>query len=125
MAQSREEQDRSFGFFPLGLATTTNTPMLATLAELNGALLEGFAAAQKEWADFMHRRIQEDVAVTRQLIGCHSLTDMQDVYSQYLKTAVEQYQQQSEKVVQRGQLFAQHMTETFEAKGKEATRARH
>lgn len=45
--------------------------------------------------------------------------------SQYFQTAFEQYQKQSEKVVQRGESMAQHLTETVEATAKEGARARH
>jgi hypothetical protein len=98
---------------------------MAIIADLNGTFLESVARAQKEWADFMHRRIQEDVAVTRQLISCNSLADMHEVYSRYLKTAFEQYHQQSEKVVQHGRSMAEHLAETAEASAKEGARARH
>lgn len=125
MAQSRQNQNRSLSPFAWGLPTITNTPMLAILAEWNGTLLESFATAQKEWADFMHRRIREDVAVTRQLVSCDSLAEMHEVYSQYLRTAFEQYQQQSREVVRRGQSMAEHLAETVEASGKESMRARH
>jgi phasin protein len=98
--------------------------MLAIFAEMNGTLLESMATAQKDWADFMHRRIKEDVAVSRQLIQCHSLADMHQIYSQYFTKAFEQYQQQSAKVVQRGQSMAEHLGDTNE-NGKETGRARH
>jgi hypothetical protein len=126
MPQSKGTRGQSFNTFTWGMSPVMNTPLIAILAELNGTLLESVAAAQKEWADFVHRRIQEDVAVTRQLIGCSSLADMHEVYSHYLKTAFEQYHQQSEKVVQRGRSMAQHLAETVEdAGGKESPRARH
>jgi len=101
-----------------------HTPMLAIFAEMNGTLLESVATAQKDWADFMHRRIKEDVAVSRQLMQCHSLADMHQVYSRYLATAFEQYKEQSTKVVQRGQAIAEHVAEATQ-NGKEGTRARH
>ena len=75
--------------------------------------------------DFVHRRIKEDVAVSRQLMRCHSVAEMHQIYSQYFQTAVEQYQKQSEKVVERGESMAQHLAETTEASAKEGTRARH
>jgi hypothetical protein len=75
--------------------------------------------------DFVPRRIKEDVAVSRQLMRCQSLPEMHHVCSQYFQTAFEQYQKQSEKVVQRGESMAQHLTETAEAGAKEGGRARH
>jgi hypothetical protein len=101
-----------------------HAPMVAILAEMHGTVLESVAMAQKEWADFIHRRIKEDVAVSRQLMQCHSLADMHQIYAQYFAKAFEQYQQQSAKVVQRGQPVAEHLAETAED-GTESARARH
>jgi FAD/FMN-containing dehydrogenase len=100
-------------------------PMMTILAEMNGSFLESVATAQKEWMDFLHRRVTEDVAVSRQLMRCHSLAEMHQIYSQYFQTAFEQYQKQSEKVVERGEIMAQHLAETTEAAVKESVRARH
>jgi hypothetical protein len=96
-----------------------------SVAVSDSVILESLARAQKEWVDFGHRRIKEDVAVSRQLMQCHSLADMHQVYSQYLTKAFGQYKEQSERVVQRGQSMAEHLAETAAQHGKEAARARH
>ena len=44
------------------------TPLFAIVAEMSATLLEAVATAQKEWANFVERRIKEDVAFLRQLI---------------------------------------------------------
>jgi phasin protein len=124
MPQSKEERNQPLNSFGWGMQPMMHTPMLAIFAEMNGTLLESMATAQKDWADFLHRRIKEDVAVSRQLIQCHSLADMHQIYSQYFTKAFEQYQQQSAKVVQRGQSMAEHLGDTNE-NGKETGRARH
>jgi hypothetical protein len=101
-------------------------PIMAILGEMNGSFLESVATAQKDWMDFVHRRIKEDVAVSRQLMRCQSLAEMHQIYAQYFQTAFEQYQRQSEKVAQRGESMAQHLAETAERAAKEgAARARH
>ena len=100
-------------------------PMTAILAEMNGSFLESVATAQKDWMDFVHRRIKEDVAASRQLMRCQSLPEAHQIYAQYLETAFEQYQKQSEKVVQRGESMAQRLAETTEAAAKDVARARH
>jgi hypothetical protein len=126
MAQSKEERNRSGGNSMVwGMPGAFTNPMLAILADLNGTLLEGVATAQKEWAEFIQKRIREDVAVSRQLLNCHSLADMHQVYSRYFETALQQYQEQSAKAVQRGESMAQHLAETTEGNAKEAARARH
>ena len=100
-------------------------PMTTILAEMNGSFLESVATAQKDWMDFVHRRIKEDVAASRQLMRCQSLPEAHQIYAQYLETAFEQYQKQSEKVVQRGESMAQRLAETTEAAAKDVARARH
>jgi cation transport regulator ChaB len=101
-------------------------PMMMIIANMNATILEAFAAAQKDWADFFQRRVKEDVAVSRQLMShCHSLPDMHRIYSQYLETAFEQYREQSEHAVQRSTRVARHLAETTtEAKASEP-RPRH
>jgi Phasin protein len=118
IVQSKEEQNQPLHSFmnssAWGLHSMMQMPMVAMLAEMNGTLLESTAMAQKEWADFFHRRIKEDVAVSRQLMQCHSLAGMHQIYSRYFAKAFEQYQQQANKVVQRGQSMAEHLTEAAE-----------
>jgi hypothetical protein len=100
-------------------------PMMALLADMSGTILEGVATAQKDWADFVHRRIKEDVAFTRRLAHSQSFADMQQVYSQFFQTAFDQYREQSQKVAKRSESTAQHLIETAEASAKEASRAHH
>ena len=79
MPQSQEERNQPQNSF---LASPImQTPLIAIVAEMNGTLLETMATAQKEWANFVDRRIKEDVAVLRQLMQCRSPADMHRVYS--------------------------------------------
>jgi hypothetical protein len=125
MAHPKEHRSQFGNSASLGMAPAIFNPMMTICVDLNATILEGFATAQKDWADFFQRRIREDVAVSRQLMHCQSLPDMNQIYSQYLQTAFEQYREQSEHVVQRSASMAQHLTETTEAKASEAARARH
>ena len=127
MAQSKESQRQAMTAFRgmVAMPPIMQNPLMAILAEMNGSFLESLATAQKDWADFVHRRITEDVTVSRQLMRCQSMPEMHQIISQYFQTAFEQYQKQSEKVVQRGESMAQHLAETTEAAAKEGARARH
>jgi beta-phosphoglucomutase-like phosphatase (HAD superfamily) len=125
MVQSKEEQRHELNSGAWGMPVLLGTPPMAILTELNGTLLESMATAQKEWSEFLHRRIKEDVAVFRELMHSRSLADMHQIYSQYLKTAVEQYRQQSERVAQRGQSVAQHLADSADPAAQERARARH
>ncbi|MFZ1105381.1 MAG: phasin family protein [Hyphomicrobiaceae bacterium] len=110
--QSKEGRRQGGDALSLGMAPAMFNPMMTIFAELNASILEGFAAAQKDWADFVQRRIREDVAVSRQLMNCQSLADVHQIYSQYLRTAFEQYREQSEQVVHRSASMAQYLAET-------------
>lgn len=122
MPQSHEERNQPLNWFLP--SPIMQTPLFAIVAEMSATLLEAVATAQKEWANFVERRIKEDVAFLRQLIQCRSPAEMARVYADYLQEAFEQYQEQSTRVVQRGQSIAEHLAESAEDK-KEAARSRH
>jgi hypothetical protein len=93
---------------------------------VNGKLLEGAARVQKDWAEFVHRRVREDIAVSQRLMNCQSLADMQEIYSQYLQTAFEHYREQSERAVQRGKSTTEAIAGSLESRVREAAEpARH
>src|SRR5215831_7862677 len=113
MAQSKQEAGR----LPNSLASMPaafNNPLLTIFANMSGTVLEALATAQKDWAE---------LAVGRQLMNCHSLAEMHQAYANYLQTALKQYQEQSERLAQRGQAVTQHFAATVEGNAKEAERA--
>ena len=54
---------------PLGFETAIEIqrPTFAAMAEVNTRLYEGIAAANREWASFVDRRLKEDLAVRQHL----------------------------------------------------------
>src|SRR5262245_30621058 len=127
MPQRKKTQAEALNSFARasGMPPFLNNPFVSILAEMSGSFLESVATAQKDWMDFVHKRIKEDVGVFRQLMRSQSLAEMHRVYSEYLQTTVEAYQKQSERVVHRGESMAQHLAETMEGAAKEGARARH
>jgi hypothetical protein len=93
---------------------------MRTVVDMNGTFLEGLARIQREWAEFVQRRTQEDVAVARQLVNCRSFVDMYQIYGRYLQTTFQQYREQSAKVIQSSDTVAQRLAETAEEQAKEA-----
>lgn len=81
------------------------------MTQINNSLLENVAPAQKEWADFVHRRIKEYVVVSRQLVDSRSLAEVHQVWPGYFRTAVDQFQK-TEKIVKRGQSAAHRLVES-------------
>src|SRR5262249_20674288 len=125
MAQAKEHTRHGSSIFMAEMPPLTVSPMTTLLAEMNASLFEVLATAQREWAEFVHRRVKEDIAASRRLMRCHSLADVHLVYAQYLQTAFDQYQEHSEKAVQRGESVVQHLAESAEAGAKDAAHARH
>jgi hypothetical protein len=126
MARANESPRHNTNAFAWPMPPFFRAPLMSLLADFNGKLLESVAGAQEDWADSMTRRIQEDVAVSQQLIGCQSLADLQDVYCNYLRKAVDQYQEQSQRALQRSQSTAEDLADTAEPGAREsARRARH
>jgi cation transport regulator ChaB len=121
MAEARDEQHTSANSFAWSIPPVAGNPLLTVVTGINGKLLESVATAQKDWSEFVHRRVKEDVAASQQLMSCQSLTDMQQIYSQYLQTAFEQYREQSERVVQRGKSMAEELAQAMESRAGGAT----
>ena len=129
MAEVRHEQRTDTGAnsfaWPIPSMLPGN-PLLAVATDANGKLLESVASAQKEWVDFVHRRVKENLAAPQRLLSCKSLTDVQEAYSQYLLTAFEHYREQSEKVVQTGKSMTEGLGQTMEPRADEiAQKTRH
>ena len=126
MAEARDGQRIGANSFTRPMPLVAGNPLFAAVTDMNGKLLESVAGAQKDWAEFVHRRVKEDIAASQQLMSCQSLTDMQEVYSQYLRNMFEQYREQSERVVQRGKSMTEELASSMKLGAEEtAQRARH
>ena len=115
MAEARDEQHTSANSFAWSIPPIAGNPLLTVVTGINGKLLESVATAQKDWSEFVHRRVKEDVAASQQLMSCQSLTDMQQIYSQYLQTAFEQYREQSERMLQRGKSMTKGLVQAMKS----------
>ena len=127
MAEVRHEQRTSVNSLAWPMPSMLRgNPLLAVATDVNGKLQESVASAQKEWVDFVHRRIKENLAASQRLLSCKSATDVQEVYSQYFLTAFEHYREQSEKVVQTGKSMTEGLGQTMEPRADEiAQKTRH
>jgi hypothetical protein len=121
MADIRNAEGAAANLFNWPLRPVASTPLFAALTDINGKLLESVANAQKDWAEFVHRRVKEDIAVSQQLMGCRSLGDVQQICSQYMCTALEHYREQSERAVQRGKSTTAGLAQTLEFGAKDST----
>jgi cation transport regulator ChaB len=122
---ARDGQRAATNSFAWAVPSVATNSVFAVITEINGKLLESAAHVQKDWAEFVHRRVTEDIAVSQRLINCQSLADMQQIYSQYFQTAFEHYREQSERVVQRGNSMTEAVAQSMASKVRESEPARH
>ena len=72
--------------------------------------------------DLSRHRVNLITTVSQQLMSCNSLGDMQQIYTQYMRTAFEQYREQSERAVQRGKSTIDGLARTLELGTREFAR---
>ena len=126
MVEARDGQRTGGNSVAWSIPPVAGNPLLAVMTDINGKLLESIANAQKDWAEFVHRRVKEDIAASHQLMNCQSLTDMQEIYSQYLQKVFAQYREHSERLVKRGKSMTEELAQTMELRAAGTTqRAQH
>ena len=126
MTEVRHEQRTSANAFAWPMPSMPPGNLLVTVTtDINGKLFESAASAQKDWAEFVHRRVKENVAVAQRFLTCQSPADMQEVYSQYLRTAFDQYREQSEKALQTAKSITESLAQTVKSRVSEVAQTRH
>src|SRR5262245_236023 len=126
LTMARDGQRTATNSFAWAVPLGAGNPLLAVVTDINRKLLESAALVHKDWAEFVYRRVKEDIAVSDRLMNCQSLGDMQQIYSQYLQTAFEQYREQSERTVQRGNSMTEAVGQSMEPRARETMEpARH
>src|SRR5262245_62161883 len=116
MAEARNGEWTGANFFAWPMPPVAGNPLFGIVTDINGKLLEGAANAQKDWAEFLHRRVQEDIAASRRLMNCQSLSEMQVIFADYVRDAFEQYRQQSERAVERGKSVTSAVVQRMETR---------
>jgi hypothetical protein len=89
-------------------------PAIAAMAEFNAKLLDAAAKLNAEWADFLGRRLQEDLALPQRLVACKSPDAAQQVYAEYWKTTFAQYQEEMGRLAKMGESFTQQTTSAMQ-----------
>ena len=105
---------------PLGIEAMIEMqrPALTAMAEVNTKLYESIAAANREWASFVNRRLKEDLAVPQQLAECKNLQDLYRVYAQFFQNARSQYQSGIEQMTKVSQSMAENALQTLQSSGE-------
>jgi len=104
--------------FASGLETMMGMqrPTFTAMAEVNTKLYESLAAANREWASFLNRRLKEDLAVPQQLAECRSPQDFYRVYAQFLQNACSHYQAGLEQMTKLSQSITENALQTLQSR---------
>lgn len=104
---------------PFGLEALMelNRPALTAMAQMNGKVYENLAAMNKSWADFLNRRLKQDLGVASQLAACRSAQDVYSLYSGYLQTAMSDYSASVEAMSKLGKTLADDTLEAMQHAG--------
>jgi hypothetical protein len=94
-------------------------PTLTAMAEANTRLYESIAAANREWASFVNRRLKEDLAVPQQLAECRTAQDLYRIYAQFFQNACSQYQSGLEQMTKLGQSIAENALQGLQSHTEE------
>ncbi len=110
---------------PFGLEALMemNRPALAAMADVNGKVYENLATMNKNWVEFVNRRLKEDFAMPKQLAACKTVQEMYGVYADFFQTAVTDYQSEFEQLSKLGKSMAEDATQAVQARLEDTARA--
>jgi hypothetical protein len=113
------------GFSPLvpfGLEALMelNRPALSAMAQVNGKVYENLAAMNKSWAEFLNRRLKEDLGVAQQLASCKSVQEVYGLCADYMQTALSDYRSEMEQMGKLGKTLADDTLDAMKQRAEEA-----
>lgn len=108
-----------------------SVPMdLENMAEVNYTAVNAAGLLSQRWCDalvemngelvnFVNRRLKEDMVVPMELAECKTGTEMFEVYSNFFRTAVNQYFEEAETLAHIGKNFAGAATKVVEDEARQ------
>jgi hypothetical protein len=99
-----------------------NRPALTAVAQMNGKVYDGLAAMNKNWVAFVNQRLKEDLAMPQQLAACKSVQDMYGVYTEFVQTALSDYQAEFEQMSKLGKAIAESTAKAVQTGAEEVAR---
>src|SRR5262249_30999037 len=108
---------------PFGLEALVelNRPALAAMAQVNGKVYENLAAMNKNWVEFLNRRLKKELGMPKQLAECKSLPEVYSVYADFFQNAVADYQTELEEMSKLGRTMADDTLQALQARPGVAT----
>jgi hypothetical protein len=102
--------------FGLDAFMEINRPALEAMAEVNGKVYENLAAMNRSWADFLNKRLRQDLGVPKQLAACKSVQEVYGVCADFFQTAVADYQTELEQMSRLGKTLADDTVQAMQAR---------
>jgi hypothetical protein len=99
-----------------------NRPALTAMAQVNGKVYENLATINKNWVNFVNRRLKEDMAMPKHLAECKTVQEMYGVYADFFQTAYSDYQSEFEQMTKLGKSLADETIQAVQARVEEASR---
>jgi hypothetical protein len=78
MVEAGEREPTGNSFVWPSVDAVAHHPLLNAVTGMNGKLLESVQSAQNEWAEFVYRRVKEDIAASYLLLQCRSFAVLAD-----------------------------------------------
>lgn len=91
--------------------TQSQQEALHTLEVAGTSLFTGLNEMQREIADFVAKRIREDMETQQELLRCRTFDDVRDVQTRFFRTAMEQYAAETSRLMK---LATETMHKPFE-----------
>jgi hypothetical protein len=86
-------------------------PMTSQLQAWNGACGKAAVAINREWGEFLRRRMREDAALPQNLATCQGLDEAWHVCAEFWQKAVQDYQQEFTELARlNGEIIGDGMT---------------
>ncbi|WP_299547442.1 phasin family protein [uncultured Tateyamaria sp.] len=76
---------------------------LKMMSQMGLAWVEGMSDLGSEVLSFVADRIKEDVKTQHKMLHCKNVNELQNIQSEFLQTAIDQYTAETGKLVQMGQ----------------------
>ena len=84
----------------LAVATRTQQQAVASMERSTGSILTGLTEMQKEVAEFVSKRIRQDLETQQDFLRCRTLDDVREVQSRFFRTTLDQYSAEATKLMQ-------------------------
>ena len=104
---AKAETQKTLEETPMKALTEIQEAGLGNMMGLSTVWAEAFGDMSSEFASFVADRVKEDVKTQHEILHCKSVGDLQQIQSQFIQKAIEQYQAETGKLFEMGtKMFA-------------------